>query len=189
MQQTSTGTRTKRRAITAVAAGVGLAAVVGGSAYASTITGPAAPKSVVQQEEAPAKQHRAAPVLDGVRVTHLPQGVHRVGSVEHGSTSKADSTSQTWGKSKYQQVTVTVIRGAAARNMEALKSNYWLPNSESTTVQGKPAVSGENPESDGGSQYLMWVQRPGLALRVTATSDYTGQIPEVAGGLRPVDSK
>ncbi|NRQ30778.1 hypothetical protein HII36_02850 [Nonomuraea sp. NN258] len=123
-----------------------------------------------------------AAVVDQVEVVGLPPdpGTARPGRVTHGSLRGA---TMTWG-SGGDLIRVTVYRGAGVVNPADLGRLRLLGEG----AQGSPtSVRGRAGRLAHGGTDLLWMERPGLLLRVTVGERRTEYLRPVAEGLRPAD--
>ncbi|MQA97153.1 MAG: hypothetical protein GEV11_21850 [Streptosporangiales bacterium] len=123
--------------------------------------------------------------VGGVAVNRLPPGVRRVGKDRVRRTRVGTSATRIW-QGPHGKIAVTVVRGRIAKDLLTVyRATDTLVRPKRSEVAGVRAVVAYRARSAGGGIQLLWVPRPGVALRVQATRGYAKWVRPVAEGLQP----
>ncbi|MCT9934988.1 hypothetical protein N5079_32770 [Planotetraspora sp. A-T 1434] len=134
------------------------------------------------------------PEFDGMRVTYIPDGLRDAsGKTELGP----DGLSRVWTGEGGRRVRVEFVHELRAKNFTTLRQVSWPAKDMAldlrpASVRGLPAYEGkivaDDPNRDEG-RVLMWLIRPGLGVRIWASTPLAGEMTRIAEGIRPVPQR
>lgn len=126
-----------------------------------------------------------ASYVGGVAVNRLPPDVRRAGKDKVRRATAGVAATRVWQGPK-GKIAVTVVRGRVAKDLLTIyRTTETLVRPKRSQVAGVRAVLAYRPGGARSGTQLLWVPRPGLALRVQVTRGYNSWLRPIAAGLQP----
>lgn len=126
-----------------------------------------------------------ASYVGGVGVTRLPPDARRIGKDRIRQSTSGTSATRYW-QGPRGKIAVTVVRGRVAKDLLTIyRATDTLVRPKRSQVAGVRAVLAYRPGGRRAGVQLLWVPRPGLALRVQTTRGYAKWLRPIAVGLQP----
>ncbi|MEV7804873.1 hypothetical protein AB0O28_18185 [Microbispora sp. NPDC088329] len=130
--------------------------------------------------------------VGGMRVTYVPSGLRAAGKARINLGGIARSWTN--GTNDTQGVTVEVVHGREALDLDSLRQVPWPTNEElfdvrrvsvgpAAALQGSVASAGRRVDR---GRMLLWVVRPGVGVRIWATTPLAGELRRIAEGVEEV---
>ncbi|WP_214108253.1 hypothetical protein [Acrocarpospora catenulata] len=130
--------------------------------------------------------------IAGMRVTYMPDGLRSSDEIRLVN----DGLARSWSFNETDGVTVEVVYGLRAKDLKSLQVVSWptdeqLVDLRRTSVRGSAAVEGRVVGAGSGLDkgwMRMWVVRPGLGVRIWASSDAAADLRRISEGIEPIKS-
>ncbi|GIH23917.1 hypothetical protein Aph01nite_22270 [Acrocarpospora phusangensis] len=125
-------------------------------------------------------------------MTYLPDGWRNSGEI----VLFNDGIARTWSHGQAAWVTVEAVYGLRANDLKSLQrisfpTDEQLEDARRTSVNGSPAVEGRVVGTSRGldkGRMRLWVIRPGLGIRIWASSDFTDDLRRLSESIELISN-
>ncbi|GAA1017358.1 hypothetical protein Aple_033220 [Acrocarpospora pleiomorpha] len=127
-----------------------------------------------------------------VRVTYMPDGWRSSDEIMPFS----DGIARRWSSDEAGEITVEVVYGLRAKDLKTLQGVAWPTNERlvdlrRTSVRGTAAAEGRVVGGERGPDkglMRLWVVRPGLGIRIWASSSTAGDMQRISEGIELIST-